>query len=267
MRQLNALIEGAHPSGVADLRRRGTRCNNRTMEERAKQKLVMAKEHFDRREFEHAEPLLLQILEKNDRFADVLNMLGIVRHERGDFVGAKDALERAVEINPSYTEALLNLVVVLNDLGDYGGARDLYERVRVSAQSAKDGAAADPYALGKIANMHADVAKAYADAGYVDEAVLELRKALALRPTFVDLHLKLGSLLRDRGDLAGARSAFEAATLANPAFPPAQVQLGVTRYMINDKAGAAAAFARALELDPDNKIAKMHQRLLAERST
>ncbi|HTJ82183.1 MAG TPA: tetratricopeptide repeat protein [Polyangiaceae bacterium] len=236
------------------------------MDERLKSKLVMAKEHFERREFEHAEPLLLQILEKNDRFADVLNMLGIVRHERGDFVGAKDALERAVGVNPSYTEALLNLVVVMNDLGDYDGARAIYERVRVSAQPSKEGAAADPYALGKIANMHADVAKAYADAGYGDEAVAELKKAVALRPGFADLHLRLGSLLRDRGDLAGARDAFEAATNANASYPPALVQLGVTKYMMDDKVGAAEAFARALELDPENKVAKMHQRLLSEKS-
>ena len=205
------------------------------------------------------------MLEKSDRFADVLNMLGLVRHERGDFTGAKDAFERAVGVNPSYTEALLNLVVVLNDLGEYDEARRVYERVRVTAQPTHEGSVSDPYALGKIANMHADIAKAYADAGFVDEAVAELRKAVGLRPSFADLHLRLGSLLRDRGDLVGARGAFEAAAAANPRFAQAQVQLGVTRYMMDDKVGAAASFAAALALDPENKVAQMHQRLLSEK--
>src|SRR5687767_1094285 len=138
------------------------------MDERLKHKLVLAREHFERREFEHAEPLLLQVIEKNDRFADVYNMLGIVRHERGDFRAAREAFERAVELNPRYTEALLNLVVCCNDLGDYQGGREVYERVRATAQPSESGEGRDPYALGKIANMHAEVSQAYADAGYLD---------------------------------------------------------------------------------------------------
>ena len=59
------------------------------MDDRLKHKIVLAREHFERREFDHAEPLLLQVLEKNERLDDVLNMLGIVRHERGDFVAAR----------------------------------------------------------------------------------------------------------------------------------------------------------------------------------
>lgn len=232
------------------------------MDERLKHKLVLAREHFERREFEHAEPLLLQVIEKVDRFADVFNMLGIVRHERGDFRAAREAFERAVELNPRYTEALLNLVVCCNDLGDYQGGREVYERVRATAQPTGAGPGHDPYALGKIANMHAEVSKAYADAGYLDEAVAELEKAVNLRPTFADLHLRLGSVLRDRGDLQAALVAFNKATEVNPNYADARVQSGIALYMLDRKDEAARAFREALALDAEHKIASMYLRLV-----
>lgn len=236
------------------------------MDDRLKHKIVLAREHFERREFEHAEPLLLQVLEKNERLADVLNMLGIVRHERGDFVGAREAFERAVAENPSYTEAQLNLVVTLNDLGDYEAGRKVYAQVRATANPGTEGAVQDPYALGKIANMHADIAKAYADAGYLVEAVTELTKAVELRPAFADLHVKLGMVQRDRGELVAACEAFRHATTQNPRYVPAWVQLGVTLFMREDNAEAREAFQRALEVDPEDKIAKMYTRLVDEKS-
>lgn len=235
------------------------------MDDRIKHKLVLAKEHFDRREYEHAEPLLLQILEKIDRFADVHNMLGITRHARGDLAGAKDAFERAVELNPSYTEALLNLVVTCNDLGDYDMGRSVFERVRATQSPSVEGAVQDPYALGKIANKHAEVAQAYADAGFIREAIAELEKAVGLRPGFADLHVKLGSLLRDRGDLPAALAAFEAGCAANPRYAQAKVQLGITLTMLDQKAEARDAFNAALELDPDHKVAAMYLRLAEGR--
>ncbi len=236
------------------------------MDERLKHKLLLAKEHFDRREFDHAEPLLLQVLEKNDRFADVHNMLGISRHARGDFQGAREAFDRAVALNPNYTEALLNLVVTLNDLGAYDDSRALFERVGATASPNIEGAVQDPYALGKIANKHAEIAQAYADAGYLDEAIGELEKGVKLRPTFADLHVKLGSLQRDRGNLAAALASFQTACSANPRYAPARVQLGITLTLQGDKEAAKVAFREALEIDPEHKVAAMYLRLAEGRS-
>jgi tetratricopeptide (TPR) repeat protein len=221
------------------------------MDERLKHKLLLAKEHFDRREFDHAEPLLLQVLEKEPGLADVQNLLGITRHERGEFELARSAFEDAVRLNPNYTEALLNLVVTCNDLGDYDAAKIVYEEVRTSASGNKDGTARDPYALGKIANMHADLAQAYAQAGYIKEAISELEKAVALRPTFSDLHVKLGGLYRDHGDVAS--------------YAPAHVQLGVTFYTAGNLEGASSSFKEALRHNPADKIASMYLRLVEGR--
>ncbi len=62
-----------------------------------------------------------------------------------------------------FAEAALNLAVTYNDRGKYEKAREVYSRIKVSPAGASQGL--DPFARGKIANMHAEVGQAYADAG------------------------------------------------------------------------------------------------------
>src|SRR6185369_2368551 len=85
----------------------------------------------------------------------------------------------------------------------------------------------DPFARGKIANMHADLAHAYADAGCKPEAIEQLKRAVELCPTFADLQVRLGTMYRDAGNLALAREHYTAARDANPSYVPAHVMLGL----------------------------------------
>src|SRR5262249_45352343 len=143
------------------------------MDERLKQLLILGREHYERREFERAEVALRQVLEKTDRYADVYNMMAVILHERGDFVAAEQYFERAVELNPNYTEALLNLAVTYNDRGKYREAREIYSRIQQNeGQTGLD----DPFARGKIANMHAELAQAYSDVGCTQEAIDHLKR-------------------------------------------------------------------------------------------
>src|SRR3954465_13438674 len=194
------------------------------MDERVKELLVKAREHYQKRELDKADYLLREVVEHSDNFADVHDMLGVIAHSRGDLPAAQRYFERAVAINPSYTEALLNLAVTYNDLGKYDQARDVYVKVR-KLGSGTTGVQLDPFARGKIANMHADLGQAYADTGLLHEAIEEYLKAIALCPTFADLRTRLGTLYRDSGDLARAREQYQAAKEANPRFVQARVLL------------------------------------------
>jgi tetratricopeptide (TPR) repeat protein len=229
------------------------------MDERAKQLLVLGREHYDRREYDRAERVLRQVLEVTDRYADVYNMLAVILHDRGDFHAAERNFERAVELNPNYTEALLNLAVTYNDLGKYEAARKVYARIR-----REDGPSTvmDPYVRGKIANMHADVAQAYADAGNRDEAIEQLEKAVGLCPGFADLQSRLGTLHRDADNFIRARVHYEAARTANPQFAPARVLLGVTLLSLGEADLAVAEWRDVLTIDPDNRSAKMYLRMV-----
>jgi tetratricopeptide (TPR) repeat protein len=228
------------------------------MDDHLKQLLLLAREHYDRGEFEPAENLLNKVLEHSDRFADVFDMLGVIAHARGDLKRAKGHFERAVSINPSYTEAQLNLMVTLNDLGEYDRARQVYSGIRHRGSGGKE---LDPFAKGKIANMHAETSQAYLDAGMTIEAISELEKAVQLCPSFADLRTRLGILYRDAGDHKHAREQFEAAKKANPNYLQARNMLGVLHLSSGDTARAIAEFEAVLAVDETNKSAQTYLRI------
>jgi tetratricopeptide (TPR) repeat protein len=235
------------------------------MDEHTKQLLLLGREHYQRRELDKAEETLLEVVQRDDSLADVHDMLGIILHSRGDLGAAEHHFERALAINPGYTEAALNLAVTYNDRGKYDAARQVYTRIKGTPAGLAPGL--DPFARGKIANMHAEVGEAYADAGLVREAVGEYEKAVALCPQFADLRTRLGSLLRGGNDLARAREQYDAAIDARPGYVPARVQLGVTLLAMGDTDAAADQWGKALEIEPDNARAKMYLRIVTEGST
>jgi tetratricopeptide (TPR) repeat protein len=235
------------------------------MDQHTKQWLLLGREHYQKREFDKAEPMLRQVLESSDRLADVHDMLGVICHTRGNFAQAEHHFERALAINPSYTEAALNLAVTYNDRGKYEAARQDYARIK--GKPSGNLQALDPFARGKIANMHAEVGQAYADAGLTREAISEYEKAVGLCPQFSDLRTRLGTLLREINDLPRAREQYEAAVNARPTYVPARIQLGVTLLSLGETEAAADEWRKVLELDPDNVRARMYLRVLAEHPT
>ncbi len=234
------------------------------MDEHTKQLLLLGREYYQKREIDRAEEALREVLAKEDRLADVHDMLGVICHTRGNFVQAEHHFERALAINPSYTEAALNLAVTYNDHGKYEAARQVYARIKGTPNGPLHGL--DPFARGKIANMHAEVGQAYGDAGLIREAIAEYEKAVALCPQFADLRARLGALLREVNDLASAREQYEAALEARPTYVPARIQLGVTLLAMGDTRGAADQWRRVLEIEPDNVRAKMYLRITATQS-
>jgi tetratricopeptide (TPR) repeat protein len=231
------------------------------MEEHTKQLLMLGREHYQKREFDKAEPMLRQVLERDDRLADVHDMLGVICHSRGNFTQAEHHFERALELNPNYTEAALNLAVTYNDRGKYEAARQVYARIK-GQPGGGSLQALDPFARGKIANMHAEVGQAYADAGLPREAIIEYEKAVTLCPQFADLRTKLGMLLREINDLPRAREQYEAAIAARPAYVPARIQLGITLLSLGDTLGAREHWSKVLEIEPDNARAKMYLKMM-----
>src|SRR4051812_4842510 len=122
------------------------------MDDHLKQLLLLGREHYQKREFDKAEYLLKQVVQQTDRFADVFDMLGVIAHAQGDFAQAEQYSERAVSLTPNYTEAQLTLMVPYNALGKYDPAREISARFR--GRAAGGDGPADPFAMGKIANMH-----------------------------------------------------------------------------------------------------------------
>ena len=228
------------------------------MDEHTKQLLLLGREHYQKREFEKAETALRSVIEQNDRMADVHDMLGVICHSRGNFAQAEYHFERALAINPAYTEAALNLAVTYNDRGKYEAARQVYARIKGTPTGGLD-----PFARGKIANMHAEVGQAYADAGLPREAIAEYEKAVRMCPQFADLRTRLGTMLREVNDMPRAREQYEAAIGSRPNYVPARMQLGVTLLSLGETEGAAEQWRKVLEIEPENARAKMYLRMVA----
>ena len=228
------------------------------MDDHIKQLLLLGREHFSKREYDKAEPLLRQVAKQTDRFADVFDMLGVIAHSRGDFTLARDWFERALVLNPNYTEAQLNLMVTLNDLGDYAEAAKLYGQIKRRGGQRE---VADMFVKGRIANMHAEISQAYSDVGMQVEAIHELEKAVALCPSFPDLRTRLGVQYRDAGDRVRALEQFEKAKADNPEYLQARLMLGVLHLSGGDQEAAEREFAAVLERDPGNTSARMYRRV------
>jgi tetratricopeptide (TPR) repeat protein len=234
------------------------------MSERLQQLITLGREHYHANEYDKAEPYLAQAVAIRPTFPDVFNMLGVIYHAQGRFQDAEEAFEAALRINPNYTEAALNLSVTYNDRGKYDKAREVYSRV--ISNSYQQPRSLDPFARGKLANMHADLGAAYAGLSMYDEGVREYSKALDLCPEFVDLRVRLGNVYRDMGMHNAAAAEFEHAKRLKPDYLPARINLGVVLFSLGRGDEAIAEWNAVLAQDPKNQKAALYLRMVKEEN-
>ena len=230
------------------------------MDKETSMRLERGREYYANREYDKAEPFLLKVAETEAGFADVMNMLGVIYHDRGQVQAAREYFEKALALNPRYTEAALNLAVTYNEQGLYEEARRIHAQATLLAPG--EGLKIDPFARGKISNMHADLGQAYAELNLPDKAIAQYREALDLSPGFADVRTRLGQLLKDSGRLDDAQVELERVKRDRPRYVPARISLGATYFAKNDKAAARAEWSEVLEIDPENRTARMYLRMV-----
>ena len=216
--------------------------------------------HYRAGEYAEAAACFEEVLREKAPYADVYDMLGVIYHQEGRLADAEEMFHQALRINPSYTEAALNLVVTCNDMGKYAEAKEIYERAMATSKRAPR--ELDPFAKGKIANMHADVGAAYRAVALYEEAIREYERALALCPTFVDIRTQLGDTLREMGDVAGAIGELERVRTENPRFIAGRLKLGLGYHAAGRRDEAAAEWRAVLALEPGDRTAPMYLALL-----
>lgn len=221
-------------------------------------------EAFSKADYDEAQRRFERLIESGHNFADVLNKLGFIYSMKGNFENAVTYLKKALEINPRYTEAAINLAFVLSELGRYEESLELREKIKDNVFDAKD-KNVDPYVLGKIANMHADIAERYVELKWYEEAIEEYRKALKLRPSFVDIRTKLAVLEREQGRIVDAIEHLTQCLLENPNYLPAYVQLGLSYYSMGEYELARKQWENVLKKDPNNTVARTYINMLNKR--
>ncbi|MEE9384868.1 MAG: tetratricopeptide repeat protein [Nannocystaceae bacterium] len=233
------------------------------MQLKTKHHLNVGREFYIAGEYTNAETHLLQVLAEHDGFADVHNMLGVIRFQRGQIEVARGSFERSLEINPRYTEAALNLAVCYNELGRYEDAKIVYARAAGrQTVDASEVERLDPFARGKLANLHSDVGEAYRVAGLLHRAVEEFRKALELCPGFVDIRTRMATTLRDIGRVDDALAELESIRNVRPDYLPARIHLGVALWSLGRADDARREWKAVLAKDPDCRRCRLYLSLL-----
>lgn len=234
------------------------------MDDKIRHLMVTGREHFGAGEYDEAEKCLALVLNDGGNFADIYNMLGVIYHSRERYDDAERAFEKALAINPNYTDAALNLSVTYNDRGKYKEAREIYSRAINNSYEAtereEDGI--DPFARGKISNMHAELGDAYLGVGRNEDAVREFKQALLLSPAFVDIRTKLGHVLRDMGLAEEALEHYRQVKDEKPQYLPARLALGVTLFSLKRKEEAVHEWQECVSFAPTDKRAAMYLRMV-----
>ncbi|GAC1596288.1 MAG: hypothetical protein NVS4B10_05220 [Myxococcales bacterium] len=236
------------------------------VDDQVRELVALGKEHFQRGDHALAAGHLEQVVARGVDLPDVHFVLGCIQHHLGDFELAQRSFARSLELNPAYVEAALNLAVVCNDMGHHQRAQEVYGAALAQVQAGRRDPVGvlqlDAYTLGKLANLHAEVADAYASVQRPGEAATEYRRALALCPGFVDLRIKLSCALRDAGDLASSLGELEIAVGSAPAYLPARLALGIALYAAGRLDEAITQWEEVARADPQHRTAAMYLKLV-----
>ena len=192
-------------------------------------------------------------------FADIFNKLGFIFQWRGEFHQAIEHFQKALALNPNYTEAALNLAVTYNEIGLYEEAVQSFAKAASSATVKPK--ALDAHTRGKLANEHARLGDQYQSLCLYDEALREYRKALSLRPNFVDILTKSAITLRDKGELDEAIQVFMQAKEIHPRYADAIIHLGITYYMKGFFNLAKSEWETLKDVSPQNHSALLYLHL------
>jgi len=211
---------------------------------------------FEAGDYEEAEALLRQIVNKTPTYANVYNMLGFIAGQRNTPEKAVALFRQALSLNPNYTEARLNLVLTLAEMGAYDQAAEEASKLEVREPTSSQRLSLG--VRGKLANAHADLGKKYHELSLYAEAVAEFDKALRLCPTFPDIHNRRAVSCRELGRYAEAKASLLKALELKPNYVEAHVNLGVLHQKLENLTEAVKSWERALQLDPKHRLARIY---------
>jgi len=230
------------------------------MDVRPEHLLATAKERFALQDYYGCIYILEDIMQRGQAYADAYQLLGMALHMVDQRERALSALDTALSLNPRYVEAHIHRGLVLNELGRSDEASQAFDAARASGGERRDGIA--KHHAAKLANHHALLGDAYAEAGAITQAIEQYQIALKLGPTFHDLRYRLARLLLEAGRTLEARDELEAVVSARPRFFEARAGLGMACYLSGDSASAETIWEQMEEQYPNDIRVKAYLALL-----
>jgi tetratricopeptide (TPR) repeat protein len=167
-------------------------------------------------------------------YAEAHNNLGLVLIQSGEDDAGIAALREAIRIRPDYADAHANLGAALTTTDAAEGVRELEKAVTLAPGSVK-------------AQFNLAIAYA-ASAGGATKEIEQLRRVVALAPTFARGRLALGKALLRDGKVPEAIDELNEAVRLEPGRGESHYQLGLALSRAGRKDDAAAALRRGREL-------------------
>ena len=222
----------------------------------ARQAVARGTSAWEREDYEGALERFLEVLADFPTFADVRNKAGLCLAMLARFDEALHHFDAALEENPAYAEAHLNRGIVLNELGRHEEAQEAL--ARADELDRRDSRAFPSEVGNRIAVTHAQLGDLYLVADRPQEAKEHYRKALSIRPRFVDIRSKYAEALIELGEHEDARAELEAILEPRPTFVGARVRLGVVLKKLGDVDRAIHEWRRCMEDDPSDMRARAY---------
>jgi len=244
--------------------------------------VALSKERMRDGDVEQALAEMEQAVELKPNFADLRFNLGNLYLDSGRLAEAGQNFEKALEINPKFFKARVLLARTYHKDGKRDAAIQELERAASSCPSFFKENIADLAQMLRIGEDETTVEQAFhgvleerpssaqvsreiaIDAiqrGDNEEAIRELKKAIALKPDYPDLHNYLGIAYGNSGMVDDSIEEFEVALKINPYYLKARLNLALALYDCGRYLEAQNHIDRVISVQPENALAK---NLLAE---
>jgi tetratricopeptide (TPR) repeat protein len=205
-----------------------------------------------------------QVIAGGRPFADAFHLMGVGFAMLGQPDRALEAFDQALLRNPRYLEALVHRALALSALGR---AEEAQGALAHAAHLAPPPVAGLPAVVAaQLANRHAELARAYEEAGRPEEAIAQYRRALELGPEYHDLRYRLARALLETGAALEAREELERVLAANDGFLDARVTLGLAHYMAGDELAARRIWRECLVRRPSYPRARTYLAMLDRKA-
>ena len=212
--------------------------------------MAQARERFAVQDYYGAAHLLDELVASGNSFADARHLLGLCLALLGQKQRALTEFEHALRLNPRYIEANIHRGILLNEMGRSGEAEEAFKAAAAHG-AGESGGLPRPVAA-RLANQHAQLGEAYAEAGAMADAIQQFARAVELGPAFHDLRYRLARLLLETGRPLEAREQLERIVGEHPDFLDAQAALGLAHYLAGDAGAAREIWGRCQAQRPRN---------------
>jgi predicted O-linked N-acetylglucosamine transferase (SPINDLY family) len=196
-----------------------------------------AQELHQQGQFEKAQEILLEVLEKDFKNAKAIYLLGLIAFQKSRYLEAIELIQMAINIRPDDVSFHLTCGDSYFELNQIEVALECYDRA---------------------INLDAKNVAAYYNKGRAlkglkkfEAALLSYERALEINPNLFEAYYNRGNLLKELNRFNDALSSYDRAIALKPTLAIAHLNRGVVLKELNQFVNALACYEKAIELQPD----------------